>query len=420
MIFYSSHQLGTKAPDSIRSSADPKSMNRPKHRQRRLVLLLLYTWCILFGKYFLQPRLNRRMRLDRGRKMCSVILNTLCIKLEIHMLAYQLLDYGTPESHALNDVAVPTPAADEVVIQNEAIGLNYPDLLMVQGLYQKRPEPPFIPGRDSAGTVISVGADVTAFKPGDRVVAQTFTGGFAEQVLAPVNRVFHRPEGVSAVDAAGAITVFNTAFVAASIRAGVKKGDRVVVTGAAGGVGAAAIQVAHNLGAEVVAIVSSEEKAALARASGAQQTLIIADRSEDALKAFFKKDVRTAWGDDKGADVVIDTVGGTMFQAGLRCLGFAGRMVVVGFASGDIPAAKTNYLLYNNLSVMGAPLDIHFDYALDQIRGGTDWWLNLLSQGKAVANVTKQIPFAELMQGLADIRDQKVVGKIVVTLGSSE
>ena len=238
--------------------------------------------------------------------------------------------------------------------------------------------------------------------------------------MAPVNRVFHRPDGVSAVDAAGAITVFNTAFVAVSIRAGVKKGDRVVVTGAAGGVGAAAIQVAHNLGAEVLAIVSSEEKAALARASGAQKTLIIADRSEDALKTFFKSNVRTAWGDDRGADVVVDTVGGAMFQAGLRGLGFAGRIVVVGFASGDIPAAKTNYLLYNNLSVMGAPLDIHFDHALDQIRGGADWWLNLLAEGKAVANVTKQIPFAELMQGLADIRDQKVVGKIVVTLDPAE
>lgn len=130
---------------------------------------------------------------------------------------------------------------------------------MVQGLYQKRPEPPFVPGRDCAGTVLSVGAGVEGFAPGDKVVAQTFSGAFAEQVLAPETRVFQRPEGVSPIDAAGAITVFNTAYVAVSIRAGVKPGDRVVVTGAAGGVGIAAIQLAAALGAHVVAVVSSEE-----------------------------------------------------------------------------------------------------------------------------------------------------------------
>ncbi|MBU2891386.1 zinc-binding dehydrogenase [Celeribacter halophilus] len=335
------------------------------------------------------------------------------------MRAYQLNAYGKPGTHQLQEVDAPTAHADQVIIRNEAIGLNYPDLLMVQGMYQKRPEPPFVPGRDCAGIVVAVGPEVTDFTVGDKVVAQTFSGAFAEVVSAPVTRVFHRPDSVSAIEAAGGITVFNTAFVAVSIRAGVKAGDRVIVTGAAGGVGAAAVQVARNLGADVVAIVSSKAKAQHALASGANKALIIADRSEEGLKSFFKKEVRTAWGDDRGADVVVDTVGGTMFTAGLRALGFAGRLVVVGFASGDIPSAKTNYLLYNNLSVMGAPLDIHFDNALEQMRGGTDWWLKLMAEGKAVANVTKTIPFTELMQGLQDIHDQKVVGKIVVTLGSA-
>lgn len=334
------------------------------------------------------------------------------------MHGYLLTAYGPPLSHVPSDLPDLRPAAGEVLIANEAIGLNYPDALMVQGKYQKRPEPPFVPGRDCAGTVIAVGEGVTGFKAGDPVVAQVFAGAFADQVLAPLNRVFPRPAELSAVDAAGAMTVFNTAYVAVSIRANVRAGDRVVVTGAAGGVGAAAVQLAANLGAHVVGIVSSAEKAELVRRSGAEQALIIADRDEEPLKNAFKSQVRRAWGDDRGADVVIDTVGGTMFQAGLRGLGFAGKLVVVGFASGDIPAAKANYLLYNNLSVMGAPLDIHFDEALEQIREGTAWWLGLLAAGKAQANVTSVLPFDQLMQGLQDILDRKVTGKLVVRTGA--
>lgn len=333
------------------------------------------------------------------------------------MRGYQITAYGAPGTHPLSGLPDLQPAPGEVLIRNEAIGLNYPDALMVQGKYQKRPEPPFTPGRDCAGVVMAVGEGVTEFEPGDPVVAQVFSGAFAEQVSAPLERVFHRPENVSSRDAAGAITVFNTAYVAVSIRAGVKAGDRVVVTGAAGGVGAAALQLAANLGADVVAIVSSEEKAELAKSCGASKALILTDRSEDGLKDAFKTQVRTAWGDDRGADVVIDTVGGTMFIAGLRCLGFAGKLVIVGFASGDIPAAKANYLLYNNLSVMGAPLDIHFAEALDQIRGGAEWWLRLLSDGKAQANVSKELPFDGLMGGLQDILDRKVTGKLVVNVG---
>jgi NADPH2:quinone reductase len=333
------------------------------------------------------------------------------------MIGYQLTAYGPPVSHTLSNLPDVVAGPGQVAIRNEAIGLNFPDALMVQGKYQKRPEPPFVPGRDCAGTVIAVGEGVTEFKVGDPVVAQVFSGAFAEQVVAPLERVFHRPAAVSAVDAAGAATVFNTAFVAVSIRAGVKAGDRVVVTGAAGGVGAAAVQLAANLGAHVVGIVSSEEKAELVRRSGAQ-ALVITARDEESLKDAFKTEVRRAWGDDRGADVVIDTVGGAMFQAGLRGLGFAGKLVVVGFASGDIPAAKANYLLYNNLTVMGAPLDIHFDEALERMRGGAAWWLGLLAEGKARANVTAVLPFEGLMQGLQDILDRKVAGKLVVRTGA--
>lgn len=331
------------------------------------------------------------------------------------MRGFLIEEYGAPGSHRIHDMPDLVPGPDEILIENHATGLNYPDALMVQGKYQKRPEPPFRPGRDCAGIVLAVGDSITEFKPGDPVVAQVFSGAFSEQVLAPLSRVFHRPETVSSLDAAGAITVFNTAYVAVSIRAGIKAGDRVVVTGAAGGVGLAAVQLASALGAEVLGIVSSEEKAQMVRDCGGD-ALIATAREEDPLKQIFKEKVRTHWRDDKGADVVIDTVGGSMFTAGLRALGFAGRLVIVGFASGDIPAAKANYLLYNNLSVMGAPLDIHFDHAREQIREGTKWWLGLLAEGRVKANVGKVLPFEKLMNGLQDILDRKVAGKLSVEI----
>lgn len=329
------------------------------------------------------------------------------------MRGYRIDEYGPPLSHQIHDMPDLEPGASEILIGNEAIGLNYPDALMVQGKYQKRPAPPFRPGRDCAGTVLAVGSDITGFKPGDKVVAQVFSGAFSEQVLAPEERAFHRPDAVSAVDAAGAITVFNTAYVATKIRAGTKAGDRVVVTGAAGGVGAAAVQLAHAMGANVLGIVSSDEKAALVRGCGGD-ALIVTEREEEPLKQLFKDKVRTHWGDGRGADIIIDTVGGAMFIAGLRALGFAGRLVIVGFASGDIPAAKANYLLYNNLTVMGAPLDIHFDHELEQMRDGAEWWLSGLAKGRMKANVSGVLHFDQLMQGLQDILDRKVSGKLAV------
>ncbi|MET4806076.1 NADPH:quinone oxidoreductase family protein [Limibacillus sp. MBR-115] len=335
------------------------------------------------------------------------------------MKAYELTEYGPPSSHSLGEVARPEVVAGEVLIRVEAIGLNYPDALMVQGKYQKRPNPPFVPGRDCAGTVVAVGDGVDSVAPGDAVVAQVFSGAFAEFVAAPLERVFKRPDGVSSVEGAGAITVFNTAYVAVVIRANVRAGERVVVTGAAGGVGAAAVQLAKARGAEVVGVVSTDAKAERVRALGADHVVIVSDATEDGLKKLFKTEVRGLWPDGRGVNVVVDTVGGHMFTAGLRGLGFAGRMIVVGFASGDIPAAKTNYLLYNNLSVMGAPLDIHFAEALSEIREGADWWLSLMASGHCKANVEKTVPFDELMDGLQALLDRTAIGKTVVTLDTS-
>ena len=335
------------------------------------------------------------------------------------MRAFLIEAYGPPSDHVLHDVADPVAGADQVLIGVEAIGLNYPDALMVQGKYQKRPDTPFTPGRDCAGTILAVGEGVREFAPGDKVVAQVFSGAFAEKVVAPLERVFARPDRVSAIDAAGAMTVFNTAYVATVMRAGIAAGDRIVVTGASGGVGSAATQLAKLRGAEVVAVVSSQEKADLARANGADHIVIPSDSSGDGLKTMFKSEIAGLWPDGEGVDVIIETVGDPMFTAGLRGLRFGGTIVVVGFAAGAIPSARTNYLLYNNIGVLGAPLDIQFEKARGQIREGTRWWLQLLADGKASANVSRTLPLEKLMSGLQDLLDRKSIAKTVVTNGES-
>jgi NADPH2:quinone reductase len=334
------------------------------------------------------------------------------------MRAVLVNEFGPIASHAVATVAEPAIGDDEVLIENHAIGLNFPDALMLQGKYQKRPNRPFVPGRDCAGVVTAVGAGVTRCRPGDRVVAQVFTGAFGETVAAPEKRCFVLPEGVAFEDAAAMITPFDTAWVAVHIRGEVKAGQTVMVTGAAGGVGVAAIQLLKARGATVLAAVSSPEKAELAKANGADGVIDTNAQDVDALKTHLKQQVGNLTGgsEGRGCDVVIDTVGGDLFEASLRVLRFAGKLVIVGFAAGAIPAAKANYLLYNNLTVMGAPLDIHFDQAYAEIERGVNAWLGLLAAGKIRSNISARYPLEDFAQAFDEITGRRVLGKVVLTV----
>ena len=331
------------------------------------------------------------------------------------MRALKIENYGPVDSHKIKDAPEPKASPDHLLIRTRAIGLNYPDALMLEGRYQKKPNPPFIPGRDLAGDVIGVGAGIKGFAVGDKVVAQVFSGAFAEVVSAPLKRVFKLPASLDYADAAGAITVFNTASVAVSIRANIQAGEHVMITGAAGGVGLAAVQLCTILGARVTAVVSSEEKAALCRANGAKDILILTAHDAESLKDQFK-DVSTAITGGNGFDVVIDTVGGDTFTAGLRALGFAGRMVVVGFASGKISETRLHYVLYNNLTIHGAPLDIHFDKELDRMQTAVAHWTTLMSRGAISANVTERLPFNEIGNAFRRMLNRETKGKIVLTM----
>ena len=328
------------------------------------------------------------------------------------MRALVIKEYGPIASHQFLDLPDPIPAANEVLVDIKAIGLNFPDALMLQGKYQKKPQVPFVPGRDAAGVVRAVGSGVTRFKAGERVICQVFTGAFAQVVSAPEKRCFHMVEGVDFDSAAAMITVFNTAYVAVHLRAKARAGQTAIVTGAAGGVGLAAVQLLKAIGTKTIAIVSTDEKAALVRECGADYVIF---SSAPDQKAYIEKEVMGLT-NDKGADLVFETVGGEMFQNTLRVLGFDGKMIVIGFAGGEIPSARTNHLLYKNLSVIGAPLDIQFDHEYEKMVQGVKLVQELYVQGKVKPNIMKKLPLEKLAEAFTLITGREVRGKVVLTV----
>src|SRR5262245_15837738 len=272
------------------------------------------------------------------------------------MRALVIHEFGPLRSHRVEDVADPSISERDVLIDVKAIGLNFPDTLMLQGKYQTRPDRPFVPGRDASGVVVATGSNVTRVRPGDRVIAQVATGAFAEKLAAPEARCFRMPDTMDFVTGAGMVTIYNTGYVAVVIRGQVQAGETVLVTGASGGVGLASVQIARAEGARVLAGVTSKEKGQVALASGAEALvdLSAADLRESVRQQVF------ALTDNRGVDAVFDPVGGDVFDAALRAVGYAGRMVIIGFASGRIPEVKGHYILLKNISVVGASLGIHF------------------------------------------------------------
>ena len=333
------------------------------------------------------------------------------------MRAIVVNEYGPIDSHSVEDITPPQAGPGEVVVAVKAVGLNFPDALMLQGKYQNKPELlPFVPGRDASGIVTQVGAGVSRFQVGDRVLVQVFSGAFAEFVAAPEQRCFAMADGLEFIPGAALITPYHTAYVAAVLRGDVKAGETALVTGAAGGVGLAAVQLLKARGARVIAAVSSQEKADLVVDRGGADDVMYTHF--DDLKAAFRSQIASITGDadGRGVDLAIDTVGGDVFDACLRVLKFAGRLMIVGFADGRIPAPKANYLLYNNLTVMGAPLDLHFKHAFEQIEQGAAEIGKLYAEGRIDPQVMQTLPLEQFAEGFDLILTRQVKGKVVLTL----
>ncbi|MEE8332218.1 MAG: NADPH:quinone oxidoreductase family protein, partial [Alphaproteobacteria bacterium] len=279
------------------------------------------------------------------------------------MRAVIVNEFGPVDSHSLEELASPVPGPGEVLIDVHAIGVNFPDTLMVQGMYQTKPERPFTPGRDVAGFVAAIGEGVSQVKPGDRVSALVTIGAYAEQCIAPESRCFSLPDEVDFVTAAGMTTVYLTAWVALMARGRYQPGDKVLVLGASGGVGLSAVQIAKAKGAFVIGGDITEEKRAVVSAAGADAVI---DLSGDDLKETLRAQV-FAVTDGYGVDVVIDPVGGVVFESALRALAFDGRIVAVGFVAG-IPSTRANYFNVKNLTLAGLALDLHFRHKPEVIQ----------------------------------------------------
>lgn len=320
------------------------------------------------------------------------------------MLAQQIAELAGPD--ALRLVELPDPdASGSVVIDVAAAGVSFPDLLMSRGQYQSKPPLPFVPGVEVAGTVLS--APGGEFEPGERVMAVTMIGGFAQRAAAAPALTLRVPDGLGMEAAGGFVMNYHTAHFALSRRGRLRQGELLVVHGAAGGLGSAAVQVGRGLGARVVAVVSSDEKAEVARRAGAEN---VVDARGDWVEA-----VR-GLGDGRGADVIFDPVGGDRFEQSMRCLAPEGRLVVVGFTEGRIPSVQANRVLFRNVDVVGAAWGA-FLAVEPQLFAATQTALNaMIERGDIAPIVGATFPLADAAGALRMLEDRRAVGKIVLKI----
>ena len=320
-------------------------------------------------------------------------------------------EFGPIETHKLEEFRAPEPGPGDVLIDVHVVGVNFPDTLMVQGLYQTRPEKPFVPGRDAAGVVVAVGANVTRFKPGDRVLAQVRWGAYAERLAAPEARCFMVPDDIEFVVAAAMGTVFPTVHVSLMIRANYRAGESVLVNGAAGGIGLAAVQIAKAKGATVIAGDISDDKRELATSYGADHTI---DIMADDLRESLRQQV-FAVTDGRGVDICLDPIGGDVFDASLRALDFEGRIITIGYVSGRIPEAKANYFNVKNLSLAGIALDLYLQKQPEIVHAAMDDLFEMNRAGKVVPEVTATYQLEDFKEVMAMFGARTAKGKMVLT-----
>jgi NADPH2:quinone reductase len=314
--------------------------------------------------------------------------------------ALELADVEEPERHPLS-------GAPGVLIEVHAAGVSFPDVLLSRGLYQLKPELPFVPGQEIAGVVRAV-SDGAPVQVGDKVVAATTIGGFAELAVAPGFLTFPLPAPLDFAEGAGLVLNYHTAYFALVTRGRLRAGESVLVHGAAGGVGTATLQVARALGARTIAVVSSEEKERVARAAGAEDVV----RSDGA----WREAARELTGGE-GVDVVVDPVGGQdRFTDSLRSLATGGRVVVVGFAEGSIPEVRVNRLLLNNVDVVGAGWGAYVFPRPEAEREIGDAVTRLAEAGKVRPLVGARFPLERGAEALRLIEDRGALGKVVLEL----
>jgi NADPH:quinone reductase len=328
------------------------------------------------------------------------------------MKAVVVREFGPPESIRVEEFPAPQPGDNEVLIDVHAAGVNFPDMLVMGGKYQTLPPRPFVPGKECAGVVAAVGKSVSTCKPGDRVLGWMEYGAFAEQAVCAQDNCFVLPEPMSFEEGACFGLVYQTAHFALVERADLRAGEIVLVTGAAGGVGLAAVQIAKALDATVVAAVSTADKAEIAWRNGADHVI---DVSVPNLRDDLRDQLRKATG-GRGADVVIEQVGGDVFDASLRALAWSGRLVVVGFAGGRIPEVKANYLLVKNIAVLGLQISDYRDQHPQKMRRVMAELFDWYDQGTISPLVSQVYPLRDFASAFAAIGARQAISKLALSV----
>ncbi|MGU7776160.1 NADPH:quinone oxidoreductase family protein [Burkholderia sp. MR1-5-21] len=328
------------------------------------------------------------------------------------MRSYQVYEHGEPSAMRVEEVADLAPGPGQILVDVQAAGINFPDILTVAGTYQLLPPRPFTPGKDFAGVVRAVGPGVTGYVPGDRVMSQIEFGALAEQALTTPSQSFRIPDGMAYAEAAAMGLVYQTAWFALVERGQYQAGDTVLVGGAAGGVGLAAVQIAVGLGATVVAAVRSEAERKVVLESGAHHVI---DLTRGSLRDSIREQVHAVT-DGRGADVVLDPLGGEFFGGAIRATAWCGRVVVIGFAAGDIPSVKVNYLLLKNISVAGLQWSDYRDRMPEKVRAAQEALFRLWHEGHVRPVVMRAFAFEQAAEAMTLVRDGQVRGKVVVNV----
>ncbi len=324
------------------------------------------------------------------------------------MRAILCKEFGPPESLVLEEIEDPRAGLGDVVIDVHACAVNFPDVLIIQNLYQFKPELPFSPGAEVAGVVSEVGEGVSGLEIGDRVLASTGWGGLAEKVAVAAKSCIPVPEGIDLVQASAFLYAYGTSQHALSDRAHLQPGEQLLVLGAAGGVGLAAVELGALTGATVIAAASSDEKLALCREYGAAQTINYT--TED-----LKLRVRELTG-GLGADVIYDPVGGQFSESALRSIAWKGRFLVVGFAAGDIPKVPLNLALLKGCQIVGVFWGAFVGREPEAHRRNVAALTQLWQDGKLRPHVSSTYPLERSAQAIRELADRKAMGKVVVTL----
>jgi NADPH2:quinone reductase len=324
------------------------------------------------------------------------------------MKAVVCRQHGDPNVLEYTELDSPTPGPGEVRIAVHAAGVNFADILQVAGTYQVKPAFPFSPGLEVAGEVVECGKGVGHLKVGDRVVSLCQHGAYAEEIVVPGPAAIPLPDDMDFITAAGFLVTYGTSHLALDHRGGLRSGETLLVHGAGGGVGHTAVELGKLLGATVIATAGSDKKLALAKECGADH--LINYRTED-FRSLVKKITQ-----GRGADVIYDPVGGDVFDESLRCINWAGRLLVIGFASGRIPAAPANRLLVKNCAVVGVFWGAYLMREPQIIYQSIQQLLGWVAEGKLKPRIMQTYPLEKASQALLDMAARRSCGKLVIEI----